>query len=34
MTIAQIKDAADKMGYTLEGSKKADLIASFLKAQG
>ena len=34
MTIAQIKDAANKKCYTLEGSRKSELIASFLEAQG
>lgn len=33
MTIARIRELADELGYTLVGSKKAELIASFLSEQ-
>ena len=34
LTIAQIRAIAREKGYTLSGATKADLIASFLTAQG
>jgi len=33
MTIAEIQSKAAELRYTLSGTKKADLIASFLTAQ-
>ncbi len=34
LTIAEIKELAESLGYTISGSTKAELIASFLEAQG
>lgn len=34
MTIAQIKALANELGYTITATKKADIIAEFLTAQG
>lgn len=34
LTIAQIKAIAGEKGYTITGSKKADIITEFLNAQG
>jgi len=33
MTIAQIKALASELGYTITESKKADIIAEFLRQQ-
>lgn len=33
MTIAQIKELAENLGYTITASKKADIIAEFLNQQ-
>lgn len=33
MTIAQIKELAESLGYTITASKKADIIAEFLNQQ-
>jgi hypothetical protein len=33
MTIAQIKELAEGLGYTITASKKADIIAEFLDQQ-
>lgn len=33
MTIAQIRELANELGYTITKSKKADIIAEFLEQQ-
>lgn len=33
MTIAQIKELAGTLGYTIEATKKADIIQEFLSQQ-
>lgn len=33
MTIAQIKELANSLGYTITAAKKADIINQFLEAQ-
>ena len=33
MTIAQIKELASDLGYTITATKKADIIAEFLEQQ-
>jgi hypothetical protein len=34
MTIAEIKELGDSLGYTFSASKKADVIDEFLTQQG
>lgn len=34
MTISQIKELADSLGYTITATKKADIIVEFLAQQG
>lgn len=34
MTVSQLRDTADKKGYSISGSKKNELISSFLSEQG
>ena len=34
MTISQIKELADRQGYTITKTVKADIIAEFLEQQG
>lgn len=33
MTIAQIRELAEELGYTITASKKADIIAEFISQQ-
>lgn len=34
LTIAQIRELAGEMGYTITATRKADIIAEFLDQQG
>lgn len=34
MTISQITELADSLGYTITATKKAEIIAEFLSQQG
>lgn len=34
MTISQIKEMADSLGYTITATKKSDVIEEFLAQQG
>lgn len=34
MTISQIAELADSLGYSITATKKADIIAEFLEQQG
>lgn len=34
MTISQISELADNLGYTITATKKAEILAQFLEQQG